>query len=197
MAFSCFFRKALLSLRFEIVLTPSAPWATYTLSPGLLQRRRLMSRPKCMLTQSHHSNYSTATSGRPVTRRQDEIKWQELLTHFRQIQFKHERARRSALHHTGNPHLYTLDNMEPASLPMASAISAGHSNASRITSRRKVNGQGTMSRNSAGGENATKRGTSKAGSTSAHSRPLSPPVSSTGGISRRIASSAQQPITRR
>lgn len=57
----------------------------------------------CPLPLHTRSSYAASASGtgttgvgpRSTIRRGDEIKWQELLTHFRQLQMKHERARRA------------------------------------------------------------------------------------------------------
>lgn len=43
------------------------------------------------------SRASTTFSGRSKIGRSDDIKWQELLTHFRSLQLRHEKARRQAL----------------------------------------------------------------------------------------------------
>lgn len=49
----------------------------------------------------------------------DEIKWQELLLHFRSIQTKHERARRQALGTDNSPYADFSDTERPSDLPAA------------------------------------------------------------------------------
>ena len=66
------------------------------------------SKLSCMDLPADHAGYCRTTYGaagsappasavgtRSTIRRGEEIKWQELLTHFRQVQIKHERSRRS------------------------------------------------------------------------------------------------------
>jgi vacuole morphology and inheritance protein 14 len=71
----------------------------------------------------------------------DDIKWQELLAHFRLVQFKHEKARRQAL---GSDDTFT-DLMEPERLnnPPVMATNAPTSSASRNPLRRQATGAQT------------------------------------------------------
>jgi len=144
-----------------------------------------------------YRSYNPPAAARSVIRRQDEIKWQELLTHFRQIQFKHERARQRAIQHSSNPTLYPLEMEAASSMPMTSTMSSGTSTASKLTGRRKMTAQPPSARSS-GDSNARRGPASKSGSISGlsgASRPLSPPVSTASMASRRVVS-VQQPLAR-
>ncbi|KAF7301984.1 Heat repeat containing protein [Mycena indigotica] len=81
---------------------------------------------------------STMSSTRSKIGR-DEIKWQELLLHFRSVQSKHEKARRQALGTDGlfSSALSDSDRMEESGR-------TGRSSSSRPGVRRKVTGEMTM-----------------------------------------------------
>lgn len=115
----------------------------------------------------HSTSASTSSSmpARSTIRRNEDIRWQELLTHFRQVQMKHERARRN--------HMNDSDNHSTASAPLSMTVR----NSNVGGARRKVD-QGPPS--------VTSRGASaKAGSTASKasplgSRPLSPTLQGAG-----------------
>ncbi|KAK9897395.1 ARM repeat-containing protein [Cystobasidium minutum MCA 4210] len=114
---------------------------------------------------SASSSASSSIPGRSTIRRSDDIRWQELLSHFRQVQMKHERARRS--------HMNDSDGQSTASASLT--VTVRPSNNASV--RRKAD-QGPPS--------VTSRAPSgKAGSTTSKAsplggRPLSPPLSGAG-----------------
>jgi vacuole morphology and inheritance protein 14 len=76
----------------------------------------------------------------------DEIKWQELLLHFRSIQAKHEKARRQALGTDTSPYTDFSDTEKPGDLPGAGGQSAERTGrpasvVGRAPLRRRVTGE--------------------------------------------------------
>jgi vacuole morphology and inheritance protein 14 len=143
----------------------------------------------------------SAPTTRSVVRRQDDIKWQDLLSHFKNIQLKHERQRRSNLQQQQHmqPSAFSLAEVETSSsfnFPATSNIMSSTSTNASKTARRKPtvtnstirSGSQTDRRSTTGGQPAA-RGTSKAPSvTSQPNRPISPSLNSQPVSARRIVS---------
>ena len=75
--------------------------------------------------RNSHGAAATASpsslTGRSTIRRPDEIKWQELLSHFRNVQMKHERARRTQPSESDGDGIGVAN----APLPLAAALRTG------------------------------------------------------------------------
>lgn len=142
-----------------------------------------------------------AAQARSVIRKQDDIKWADLLTSFRSLQFRHQRARRHALQ-AGSGMFHDLETSPTAAvttLPSSSQNSTSLMNMGSIAKggvRRPATGsaggpRGSLIREGAasvGGRSAQQIGKHNARSSSSNLRPLSPP-SVNGG--RRLASNIQ------
>lgn len=91
-----------------------------------------------------HSTVGNLSSTRSKLGRED-IKWQELLQHFRTVQMKHEKARRQALgtdvtSFTAHPYTNGVDSAKPPTPPSGS----GTSSLPPPSARRKVAGDGPL-----------------------------------------------------
>lgn len=122
--------------------------------------------PLSISSSSTSSSASSSIPGRSTIRRNDDIRWQDLLTHFRQVQMKHERARRS--------HMNDSDGQSTASAPLTVTV-------------RPSNGANARRKPDQGPPSVTSRAPSgKAGSAASRGsplsgRPLSPPLPGSSG----------------
>jgi vacuole morphology and inheritance protein 14 len=98
--------------------------------------------------QTVTKGYLNRTVGQLATRSKigrDEIKWQELLSHFRSVQAKHEKARRQALGADSSPHSEFADTERTSDPPGGSGPGTdrvGRSLAAgRAPLRRRVTGE--------------------------------------------------------
>lgn len=116
------------------------------------------------------SSQGPGLAGRSTIRRNDEVKWPELLTHFRQLQMKHERARRT--------HSNDTDGQSTASAPLALTVRPSGSSGAR---RKQEQSQTSGSRIGSGSGRPMST-TSKASPLG--SRPLSPVLQPAAGVAR-------------
>jgi vacuole morphology and inheritance protein 14 len=141
---------------------------------------------------------------RSVVRRQDDIKWQDLLTHFKTIQLKHERQRRANMQQQ-HMHPSSFADFETSStfnFPATnqSLLSSNSTNASK-TGRRKPTTTGSTiksgsqtDKRSATGFTMAPRGTTKAPSViSQITRPVSPPSTARRAVSQNPGALAKKP----
>ncbi|KAF9528014.1 vacuolar protein 14 C-terminal Fig4p binding-domain-containing protein [Crepidotus variabilis] len=123
---------------------------------------------------------SSAIPGRSKLGR-DEMKWQELLLHFRQVQAKHEKARRLAMGNDSSPILGALPDDRLDNFDKVSGTRSG-TPANRPNMRRRVTGEMSLPPNLSSSSSSAGSGSVTAGRAGALS-PLNPQRRPPGALS--------------